>query len=301
MALCLVGMTALLSTDEAYAQQSDEPQVKVLAGVLQKIRQTGVVRIGFRENAVPFSIEGADGRPFGYSIDICHAIAGGISEAIGGLPLRFDYIKVTPVDRVDLVAAKEIDFECGATTSNAERSTRVAFSPLIFVSGTKIAVEAASSIRSIRDLPGRTIAVVRGTTNEEVIRRLLPETSDTKIVATGDIPEAFALLITSKVDAVVSDDVLLQGYIAAQAKFGKRFAVVGELLSYEAYAIMFARNDPALAETVVETMRKLAESGELVDIYNKWFLQTLPNGVRLGMPMSRHLYRSFNILGLPEE
>ena len=44
--------------------------------------------------------------------------------------------------------------------------------------------------------------------------------------------------------------------------------------------------------------RRLAESGEIRRIYERWFLRSLPSGVRLGLPMSPELERSFGMLGL---
>ena len=36
-------------------------------------------------------------------------------------------------------------------------------------------------------------------------------------------------------------------------------------------------------------------------IYDKWFMRSLPSGVRLGVPMSIQLERSFQVLGLPPD
>jgi glutamate/aspartate transport system substrate-binding protein len=38
---------------------------------LGKIRNSGTITLGYRADAVPFSFEGADNRPSGFSIDIC--------------------------------------------------------------------------------------------------------------------------------------------------------------------------------------------------------------------------------------
>jgi glutamate/aspartate transport system substrate-binding protein len=272
-----------------------------LTGVLKRVHDAGAVRIGFRPDAVPFSMQGADGAPYGYSIDLCAEIAADLGEAVGGMRLRIDPKRVTPEDRIERVAAGDIDLECGATTNDAARRARVAFSPVIFVTGTRLAVKRGGPVRGLRDLgPAQTLAVARGTTNEAVVRRMLAaRKSGTAVTATVDLAEAFQLLVTGRAQAVASDDILLQGYIAQ-----KRLAdlgVVGELLSYEAYGIVYARHDPALDAVVRGTFTRLAESGELRQIYNRWFLRTLPNGVRLGVPMSVQLTRAFQVLGLASE
>jgi glutamate/aspartate transport system substrate-binding protein len=77
--------------------------------------------------------------------------------------------------------------------------------------------------------------------------------------------------------------------------------VVGDMLSFEPYGIMYPRDDPALADAVDRTLRTLAESREIVWIYNRWFVRPLPSGRRLDLPMGPQLKRSLELIGLPPE
>jgi glutamate/aspartate transport system substrate-binding protein len=45
----------------------------VLADTLDKIRASGSIAIAYEEASVPFSSLGIDGKPVGYSIDLCCA------------------------------------------------------------------------------------------------------------------------------------------------------------------------------------------------------------------------------------
>src|SRR5512134_2600536 len=148
LALCLLAATG------AQAQFSVDGEAHQLSGVLKRVREHRLVRIGFREGAVPFSFRGASGQPYGYSIDLCQAVVEDIAEAIGQKQVRVEYRPVTPVDRIEQVVDGRIDLECGATTSTAERSQRVAFSPIIFVAGTQLLVRRDSRIRSLDDIAG---------------------------------------------------------------------------------------------------------------------------------------------------
>ena len=299
-ALCL-GCAALLLPVAASAQYISEREAKPLTGALKRIKDAGVVRIGYRQAAIPFSYEGPDGRPYGYSIDLCHEIVEDIAEAAGSAMLIVQYRRVTPADRIAQVVDGQIDLECGATTSTAERRRHAAFSPLIFVAGTRLLVRHGSPLRSARDLPGRKVAVVRGTTNEEAMRHLATTIArGATVLVAEDHAQALSMLAAGEADAFAADDILLTGYIAEKGLRGQ-YAVVGELLSYEPYGIMFARDDPSLAAAVDAAFRRLAASRELRWIYNKWFLRPLPSGIRLGLPMSAELQRSFEVLGLPPE
>ncbi|MGH8634932.1 MAG: amino acid ABC transporter substrate-binding protein [Burkholderiales bacterium] len=299
LAVACAAAVAFLAAAGAFAQPADEAPARALTGVLKRIKEAGVVRIGYRESAVPFSFAGPDGRPYGYSIDLCQAIVEDIAEAIGVAFLRTEYRRVTPADRIEQVVEGRIDLECGATTNTAERRKRVEFSPLIFIAGTRLLVMRGSVVHSARDLAGRRVAVVRGTTNADAMNQLAASRGMV-VVTEDDYAQAIEKLASGKVDALAADDILLAGYLAEKG-LRRQYAVVGDLLTYEPYGIMFARGDAPLAETVHATFRRLATTRELRWIYNKWFLRSLPSGVRLGLPLSGHLERSFQILGLPPE
>ena len=128
--LAFAGAVLLTLASHVGAQTLDEPGARALTGVLKRIKAAGVVRIGFRERAIPFAFEGSGKRPYGYSIDLCDAIVESIAAEIGVALLRTEYLRVTPADRIEQVAAAGIDLECGATTNTAQRRERVAFSPL---------------------------------------------------------------------------------------------------------------------------------------------------------------------------
>jgi ABC-type amino acid transport substrate-binding protein len=299
LALLLTGIAPAIA--QPASGPAAAPAGEVLTGTLARVRQQGVVRLGYREFAPPFSAGGVGSPPHGYSIDLCLAIVEQITDATGGRPLGVEYRPVTPENRIDLVASGAIDLECGATTQTAERRARVAFSPLTFVTGTRLAVPHASGLRSRLDLDGRRVAVARGTTNEQVLRQIVERTGlRTAIVTAADVAQAFALVAAGQADAVASDDVLLLGHLAATGQRA-RYDLVGEWLSYEAYGIMYARDDAPLAEVVDAAFRRLAQTRELRWMYLRWFERPLPSGIRLGLPMSPQLQRSFEMLGLPPE
>lgn len=297
---CIAGIL-LVGTGDVQAQYIEDRQAQPLTGVLKRVKATGIVRLGFRQSAIPFSFEGPDARPYGYSIDLCQEIVDELAHAVGVAFLRIEYRRVTPADRITQVVEGHIDLECGATTNTAERRKRVAFSPLIFVAGTRLLVKRSGPVRSVRDLAGRNVVVTRGTTNEEAMLGLATRGRRSFTVLTvDDYEQALQKLAAGEADALAADDILLTGYLAERG-LRAQYAVVGELLSYEPYGIMFARDDRPLAEVVDSTFRRLAASREIRWIYNKWFLRSLPSGIRLGLPMSAELQRSFEILGLPPE
>ena len=140
-----------------------------LSPTLSAIKNAHTVRLGYRESSPPFSFLDQANRPIGYSLELCEAIVEEIGVEVDDANLKIDYVKVTSDDRIDAVLQNKIDLECGSTTANAERGKRVAFSPLMFVAGTKLMVPKASNVQSLADLKGKTIVVTKGTTNEQAM------------------------------------------------------------------------------------------------------------------------------------
>ena len=284
----------------AAAQDTPPGVIDRLTGTLKKIKDSGVVRLGYRENSLPFSFLDDAKRPVGYSIDLCNAIVEEVTDELGGAELRVVYLVVTPETRFALLQAGDIDLECGSTTANLERRKLVAFSPVMFITGTKLLVRKDSPIRSWRDLRGKTVAVTRGTTNAAAIQSLSDKQHLGVVFVTGgDHKETFELFTSGKADALANDEVLIYSMLA-ETRARAQFRLVGDFLSYDPYAIAYRKDDAPFATVVERTFRRLAESRELVLTYEKWFTKRLPSGIRLDLPISPQLEESFRGLGLPE-
>ncbi len=299
--LAALVFASALATGTAPLPTAARDWPEALSGRLQEIKKTGVVRLGYRENAIPFSYLGPDNKPVGYSLDLCHAIVAAIAAEIDEPAVGVQYVRVTAQDRLERIADGTVDLECGSTTNTVERRARAAFSPVIFVTGTRLAVPLASPVRGANDLRGLTVAVVRGTTNEAAMRAVdRLRALSIKFVGAGDYREAIGLLDRGKADALAADEVLLRGVLAETGR-NRQYRIVGEMLSFEPYGIMYPRGDPGLAGVVDRTLRSLAESREFVWLYNRWFVQPLPSGQQLDLPMNDQLRRSLELIGLPSD
>src|SRR3984885_3039782 len=162
-------LAASLLTGAATAQTDGS---EGLSPTLAAIRSAHVVRLGYRESSPPFSFLDQANRPIGYSLELCEAIVDEIGVAVDDSNLKIEYVKVTSDDRIPAVVQNKIDLECGSTTANAERAKQVAFSPLMFVAGTKLMAPKASTISAPKDLKGKTVVVTKGTTNEQAMHNV---------------------------------------------------------------------------------------------------------------------------------
>jgi glutamate/aspartate transport system substrate-binding protein len=297
--LRLLGMAAALAAFAGIASAAAPvPPQKELTGTLKRIKDSGVVRMGYRDSAVPLSYLDREGRPAGYSIDLCLAIAEEIAASIGGRRPRFEFYLVTPETRIEQIVNGRLDLECGATSNTEERRARVAFSPVIFVAGTRLMVKRGSSIHSMRDLEGRSLVAVAATSNARAMLALGPgKVRNLRLVHASGYNEAFAMLEAGLVEAMAADDVLIEAFLA-ERNLRERYIMVGSPLTHEPYGIMFARDDPGIAHMVQAAFERLATTGELRRLYDRWFVGTLPSGRKLGIPMNAMLVKEFQALGM---
>jgi glutamate/aspartate transport system substrate-binding protein len=305
-ALALAGLLAAGATARADDAPTPPPRVEPLApaqlaGTLAKVRSSGTIALGYRDASIPFSYLNARKQPIGYSIELCKALVSSIEDAVNK-SLTIRWVPVTSDNRIDAVVSGNVDLECGSTTSNLERQQRVAFSPIIFVAGTKVMVKRGSPIRSFRDLAGKKVAVTAGTTNEKALRDLDARFKlGIQLQVVPDHAQGFALVANGRADAFATDDVLLYGLIAENAGKGGQYDVVGDYLSYDPYGIMFRKDDPQLAQVVKSTFEELAVDGEITRQYKRWFLRPLPSGVSLNLPMSQQLKTIIDAIGVKSD
>src|SRR5229473_3251397 len=286
-------LAALLLTTAAAAQTGGN---EGLSPTLANIKNTHVVRLGYRESSPPFSFLDQANQPIGYSLELCEAIVDEIGVEVDDPNLRIEYVKVTSDDRIPAVVQNKIDLECGSTTANAERGKQVAFSPLMFVAGTKLMVPKASPVTSVTDLKGKTVVVTKGTTNEQAMHNADKKFSlGLNIVTSPDHEQSYQMLVDGKADAFATDDILLYGLIARH-KSQDKFRVTGDYLSYDPYGTMFRKGEPQLTALVERAFRKLGSNHDLIPLYNKWFVSRLPTGERLNVAISPQLEEAFKVL-----
>src|SRR6266852_3620965 len=118
-------LTALMLTAPALGAELD--------GTLKKIKRTNSITLGYRESSRPFSFVGDDGKPAGYSVELCSRIAAGIAKELALPSLQTQWVKVTVEDRIRSVVDGTIDLECGSTTASLSRQEQVDFTLLTFI------------------------------------------------------------------------------------------------------------------------------------------------------------------------
>ena len=242
------------------------------ASTLDRIKATKTILLGHRDSSVPFSYVDPDRRPAGYSVDLCQRVVEDLRRDLELPDLQPKWVPVTVESRMGAVASGAIDLECGSTTNTLSRQEQVDFSLTTFITGASLLALAGNTVDSA--LSGTRIAVVPGTTTERLLKDSMARAgagaSRTALVAVKDHAEGLAAVANRTADVYATDRAILIGLVLA-APQPDRFVLLDRYLSYEPYALMLRRNDPAFRLAVNRALARLYREGRVVEIYRKWF------------------------------
>lgn len=260
---------------------------------LRKIEETGVITFGYRTESPPFAYLDAKRRPIGYSVDICERIVEATRKALGMPELEVRRVVVSSATRMPMLADGSIDLECGVTTNTEERAKFVGFSVTTFVTASRLLSRRSSGIRSIDDLREQPVVSTLSTTSIQYLtainqaRRL-----DMKILAGLDDYKSLEMVRANRALAFAMDDVLLRSVLST-APDADDYVISDVALTTEPYAIGLPHGDPVFKRLVDDTIIGLFRSGEIYQIYQRWFQSPIPpRGANLRMPMSEQLQRA---------
>jgi glutamate/aspartate transport system substrate-binding protein len=261
--------------------------------VIERLRESGKIRIAHRESSVPFSYLNADKKPVGYAVDLCLQVVEAVRKKLELKALAPEFVMVTPANRIPTIAEGKADLECGSTTNNAERRKTVAFTVPHYITGARYAVRADSGIDDLPQFEGKKLVSTKGTTPLKAIdqanrERLLRIT----LLEAPDHAKALEMVEKGEADGFAMDDVLLYGLIAGRPDPSK-LKVVGKFLTIEPLAIMLPKDDPEFKKIVDDEMRRLILSREIYPVYERWFQRPIPpTNASLNLPMS-YLLKDF--------
>jgi glutamate/aspartate transport system substrate-binding protein len=291
----IAAIAGLQATGLAQAQGSND--------TLQKIKDSGVIKLGGREASFPFSYKlDAESNPIGFSADLCMRVVDAVKAKLNRPDLKVEYTLVTPANRIALVQNGTVDLECSTTTNTTARAQQVDFAPTHFVGSVAAAVKKSSGIDSMAQLDGKTVATVTGSTSIQLLRAYRRnEKIDIAELSGRDAADTFLLLSSGRAVAMIVEDVQLAGLIARSGNAGD-YKILDERLRDEPYGFMYRKDDPQFKALVDGTLASLMKSGEIEKIYAKWFTQPVPpSNVNLNFPMPtavKEVYKSPNNRGV---
>jgi len=241
-----------------------------LTGTLQKIQKAGKIKIGYRAHQPPMSFLDKNGKPIGYSIDLGRDIAAAVQYKIGQ-HIDVEYVPVTAADRFTALADNKIDILCGSTTKTLSRGELVDFTQLTFVTGASFMTLKGNDIRN--NFKGKKLGVVKGTTTEVSLKKMLQETgTEADVVLLDSAAAGIKSLKSKEIDALSADQVVLIGLAMTSEKPGE-FSILSDLYTFEPFALAVRRNDADFRLVADQVISDLYRDKGILKIYDRWFGQ----------------------------
>ena len=258
------------------------------AQTLERIAATGVLKIGFREDARPFSYRDGTREPAGYALELCRAIAADVQTELRRTNLKIDYIPVTTQSRFQSVADGWVDILCGASTVTLTRRELVSFSIPVYQTGispvmradapaflrdtlAKRTSTAAPRTALMQAFADRKFGVRGGTTAEKWLRENMKSlASKAELVIVGSHSDGLGQVADGTIDAYFADRAILLGLTAAHADPGQ-FVVGERLYTHEPYGLALSKRDDDFRLLVDRSLSRLYRSTEIVPILTRYF------------------------------
>ena len=112
------------------------------AATLDRIRESGSIKLGYLADARPFSFRNEAGAADGYAVALCQQVADQVKSGLALPSLRIEWVAVTPDDRLSDVQQGNVDLLCAPTSATLARRQDVSFSIPIFAGGNRAVVRA---------------------------------------------------------------------------------------------------------------------------------------------------------------
>ena len=231
---------------------------------LDVIKERGYLIVGVKNDSPPFGFY-KDGKLVGIDIDIARAISQAIfkTDSYG----HIEFVAVNPQNRIAKLNSKEVDILVATMSINDKRKLIMKFSMPYFVTSQKIMIRKTSKISGLNyfNKYGK-LAVVMGTTGEKISRLIVP---NAHIIGAKSYTEAYKLLSTNQVDAILGDDCILMGLNDGN------FRIINRAYSREYYAVAIRKTDKSkeLLNAVNSAITYIMDEKQINLIKNRWIIR----------------------------
>ena len=241
--------------------------------ILERIERTGKIRAGAWKDAKPFGYLNEQGEWVGYSIDMMNIIKSQVETALDQ-PVELELIEVNTQNFLNQIRDRTVDIACGPTSFTWNRERYVDFSLSYFVSGTQFLVKKGVTIDSVAQLKTKRLGVQPNTTNESVLKALDPEL---QLISVSSGSDGLAQLQQGKIDAYVSDGILLQA-LRDGTSDPNAWDIIPEdtLVNQEAYACIVPEDDSHWRDLVNYSILRaiqgyVIEDPDFAPMFKGWF------------------------------
>jgi polar amino acid transport system substrate-binding protein len=248
--IALTGCTRASSTSDAGSGTG--------SSTLQEVLSRGTLKVADCLSFAPFGFKDEGGNPQGYDVDLA-------KEAAKRLGVKLEIVDTTSDNRIPNLKTNKVDVVFCNFTENTQRAQQIAFTDPYVVAGETLLVKKDSGIKTVKDLSGKTVATVKGSTNSQLVKELNPQAD----VQEYDTSAAAVLAVKQgQAEAMVEDS----NFQAYQAKLDPSLTVAHDSLvplEYNGFGVR--QGDQTWLNWLNLFLREINTDGTNLDLYRKWF------------------------------
>ncbi len=257
LAILLVGCGSSEKPAET-AEKTPAATSNTTARTLDEIIKSGTVNIGVFSDKAPFGYIDENGEYKGYDIYFGNRIG----EDMG---VKINYIPLDPASRVEYAQTGKADIILANFTVTKERQEQVDFAlPYMKVSLGIVSPDGAV-IKSVEELSGKTLIVIKGTTADAYFEKNHPEV---KLQKYDQYTDAYGALLDGRGDAFSTDNTEVLAWALSNPGFTVGVDSLGEV---DTIAPAVQKGNTTLLNWINEEIEKLGEE----KFFHKAYEETL--------------------------
>ncbi|MCF6093427.1 basic amino acid ABC transporter substrate-binding protein [Microaerobacter geothermalis] len=264
LGLAVIAIGCGTAKEEAKPAESQKAEGQEQQPAQGPAAEKKVYKVGTDAAYPPFELQGPDGKPVGFDMDIIKAIA-----EVQGIELDIQH---TGWDGLfEGIDKGRVDIGISAITITEDRKQTYDFSDPYFEAYQLIMVPKDSPVEKLADLQGLKIGVQAATTGAIVVEEAFGKTYE-GLQAYDDTPAAVEDLLTGRVNAVVADNAVMQDYLKTKPGVADNYKLIkDDSFETEYYGMMVKKGNQEVLDVFNEGLKKIKENGTYDKIYNQYF------------------------------
>lgn len=249
------------STSGSTAQESTAAGATAKARTLDEIKKDGTIKIGVFSDKNPFGYVDADGEIQGYDVYFAKRIA----KDLLGSEDKVEFVYLDAASRVEYLKSAKVDITMANFTVTDERKEQVDFAlPYMKVALGVVSPE-DTLITDVKQLEGKNLIVVKGTTAETYFSENYPEI---KLVKFDEYQEAYDALLDGRGDAFSTDNTEVLAWALQNKGFKVGIESIGNI---DTIAAAVQKGNTELLNWLNDEIKSLADE----QFFHKDFEETL--------------------------
>ncbi|MBL5772137.1 amino acid ABC transporter substrate-binding protein [Heyndrickxia sporothermodurans] len=227
-------------------------------GVLDRVEDAKVLKVGFEGTYPPFNFLNDKKEYEGFDVDISNEMA----KRLG---VKTEFVATKWESLIGGLKSDKFDIIIGQMTVTDERKKSVDFTDPYVVTGSVLVTRKdTDNIKVLNDIKGKDVGVGGGTTFEEVAKSV--DGANVKLYkAMNDYVQD---LINKRLDVIINDQLLMSYNIKEK---NLPIQITSDILNKDEIGMAVKKGNEDFVKKVNQILQEMKEDGKYNEIYKKWF------------------------------